>query len=71
MSAPDSALVGRTNRLTRDGTAELVSRDQLFRRERETGETTVQQPYPVDPFSAISDDHTYIHMEHRKTIAVD
>ena len=58
------------NRLTRDGTAEPVSRDQILRQAR--GQGNVQfpcsavheqdwQPYPVDPYSAICDDHTYIH----------
>ena len=48
------------SRLTRDGTAEPVSRDQILRRER--GQWKVQflcsadheqdwQPYPVDPYS--------------------
>ena len=58
------------SRLTRDGTAEPVSRDQILRHAR--GQGNVQfpcsadheqdwQPYPVDPYSAICDDHTYIH----------
>ena len=47
-------------RLTRDGTAEPVSRDQILRRERGQGNfhfpcsaDHVQdwQPYPVDPYS--------------------
>ena len=46
------------SRLTRDGTAETVSRDQIFRREREQGNIHFPcsadheqdgQPYPVDP----------------------
>ena len=56
------------SRLTRDGTAEPVSRDQILRRER--GEGTIislcpadheqdWQPYPVDPYSAICDDYIY------------
>ena len=58
------------NRLTRDGTAEPVSRDQTLRRERGQGNINFPcsadheqdwQPYPVDPYSAICDDHTYIH----------
>ena len=40
------------SRLTRDGTAEPVSRDQILRHAR--GQDW--QPYPVDPYSAI---HTY------------
>ena len=56
------------SRLTRDGTAEPVSRDQILRHAR--GQRNVNfpcsadreqdwQPYPVDPYSAICDDHTY------------
>ena len=61
------------SRLTRDGTAEPVSRDQILRRER--GQRNINflpcsadheqdgQPYPVDPYSCyiLCDDHTYIH----------
>ena len=59
------------SRLTRDGTAEPVSRDQILRHAR--GQRNIikfpcsadheqdWQPYPVDPYSAICDDHTYIH----------
>ena len=59
------------NWLTRDGTAETVSRDQILRRERRQGNIYfpcsadhVQdwQPYPVDPYSYYVCDHTqYIH----------
>ena len=58
------------NRLTRDGTAETVSRDQILRHARGQGDVHFLcsadhdqdwQPYPVDPYSAICDDHTYIH----------
>ena len=58
------------SRLTRDGTAEPVSRDQILRHARGQGNVHFPssadheqdwQPYPVDPFSAICDDHTYIH----------
>ena len=56
--------------LTRDGTAEPVSRDQTIRRVRgQQGNILFPcsadheqdwQPYPpVDPYSAICDDHTY------------
>ena len=54
------------SRLTRDGTAEPVSRDQILRRVRGQGNIHVPcssdykqdwQPYPVDPYSAICDDH--------------
>ena len=46
------------SRLTRDGTAELVSREQILRRERGQGNVNFScsadhvqdwQPYPVDP----------------------
>ena len=61
------------SRLTRDGTAELVSRDKILRRERGQGNIHFScsddheqdwQPYPVDPYSpatSICDDHIYIH----------
>ena len=54
---------------TRDGTAEPVSRGQILRRERGQGNVHFPcsadheqdwQPYPVDSYSAISADHTYI-----------
>ena len=55
-------------RLTRDGTAEPVSRDQILRRERGQGNAHFLcsadheqdwQPYPVGPYSAIvCGDHT-------------
>ena len=57
-------------RLTRDGTAETVSRDQTLRHKRGQGKHIFPcsadheqdwQPYPVDPYSAICDDHTYIY----------
>ena len=58
------------SRLTRDGTAEPVSRDQILRHARGQGNVHFPcsadheqdwQPYPIDPYSAICDDHTYIH----------
>ena len=58
------------SRLTRDGTAKPVSRDQVLRHARVQGNIHFPcsahheqdwQPYPVDPYSAIFDDHTYIH----------
>ena len=58
------------SRLTRDGTAEPVSRDQILRHARGQGNIKFPcsadheqdwQPYPVDLYSAICDDHTYIH----------
>ena len=58
------------NLVSRDGTAEPVSRDQILRHARGQGNVHFPcsadheqdwQPYPVDPYSAICDDHTYIH----------
>ena len=58
------------SRLTRDRTAEPVSRDQILRHARGQGNIHFPcsadheqdwQPYPVDPYSAICDDDTYIH----------
>ena len=57
--------------LTRDGTAEPASRDQILRREREQGNGYFPcsaadheqdwQPYPVDPYSCYDMcDHTYM-----------
>ena len=57
------------SRLTRDGAAEPVSRDQILRHARGQGNINFTcpadheqdwQPYPVDPYSAICNDHTYI-----------
>ena len=57
------------SRLTQDGTAEPVSRDQILRHARGQGNIIFScsadheqdwQPYPVDPYSAICDGHTYI-----------
>ena len=56
------------NRLTRDGTAEPVSRGQILRHARGQGNINFPcsadyeqdwRPYPVDPYSAKCDDHTY------------
>ena len=58
------------SRPTRDGTAEPFSRDQILRHVRGQGDIHFPQsadheqdwqPYLVDPYSAICDDHTYIH----------
>ena len=58
------------SRLTRDGTAEPVSRDQILRHARGQGNIIFPysadheqdwQPYPVHRYSAICSDHTYIH----------
>ena len=69
------------SRLTRDGTAEPVSRDQILRHARGQGNVHFPcsadheqdwQPYPVDPYSAICDDHTYIHTtERRGSLLID
>ena len=57
------------SRLTRDGTAKPVLRDQILRHERGLGNVNFSfsvdheqdwQPYPVDPYSVICDDHTHI-----------
>ena len=59
------------NRLTRDGTAEPISRDQILRRERGQGnfhfpcsadDEQDWQPYPVDHYSCygICDDHVCV-----------
>ena len=64
-------IIMEISRLTRDGTAEPVSRDQILRHARGQGKYYFYfpcsadheqdwQPYPVDPYSAICDDHTYI-----------
>ena len=56
------------NRLTRDGTAEPVSRDKILGRERGQGNIIFPcsadheqdwQPNPVDPYSCYMCDHTY------------
>ena len=59
------------SRLTRDGTAETASRDQILR--HESGQVNIDfacsadheqdwQPYPVDPYSCCMCDHTYMVM---------
>ena len=57
------------SRLTGDGTAEPVSRDQILRHARGQGNVHFPssadheqdwQPYPVDPYSALCDDHTWV-----------
>ena len=57
------------NRLTRDGTAGPVSRDQILRRERGQGSIHFSysadheqdwQPCPVGPYCGICDDRKYI-----------
>ena len=58
------------SRLTRDETAEPISRDQILRHARGQRDINFScsadheqdwQPYPVDPYSAICDDQGYIH----------
>ena len=58
------------SRLTRDGTAEPISRDQILRRERGQGNKNFPcpadheqdwQPHPVDPYSCNMGDQIYIH----------
>ena len=60
----------KTSRLPWDGTAEPVSRDQILRHARGQGNINFPcsadheqdwQPYPVDSYSAICVDDTYIH----------
>ena len=72
--------------MTRDGTAEHVSRDQILRRERGQGKMHFPcsadheqdwQPYPVDPYPcnvlSICDYHTYIrtYIDTRFSLRVD
>ena len=61
VSKPRFSLGMEMSRLTRDGTAEPVSRGQILRREREQGNILSScsadheqdwQPYPVDPYSS-------------------
>ena len=56
-------------RLARDGTAEPVSRDRILKHVRRQGNIHFpcspdheqdRHPYPVDPNSAICDNHTYL-----------
>ena len=83
-SVDDAANLCRVemSRLTLDGTAEPVSRDQFFRRARGQGDICfpcsadhVQdwQPYPVDPYSCYLCDHTcsiYVDLTPKKTSIV-
>ena len=64
------------SRLTRDGTAEPVWRDQILRHVRGKGiiyfpcsadHEQDWEPYPVDPYSATCDDHTYMLIHPRQT----
>ena len=59
------------SRVTRDRTAEPVTRDQILRRERGLGNIIFScsadhvqdwQTYSVDPYSAICDDHICLHL---------
>ena len=64
----ESVDYGYHSRLTRDGTAETVSLDQILRREWGQGNAHLPcsvdhgqdwQSYPVDPYSYSMCDHTY------------
>ena len=68
------------SRLTRDGTVETVSQDQILRRERGQGNIHFScsadheqdwQPYPVDPYSCYMCDHTYIPGMYQVDIDID
>ena len=57
------------SRLTRDGTAESVSRDQILRHERgqgnihfpcSVGHVQDWQPYPIDPYFCCMCDHVVV-----------
>ena len=59
------------NRLTRDGTPEPISRDQILRHVRGQGNIHFLcsadheqdwQTYPFDPYSAICDDHVCMYV---------
>ena len=72
LNATRFSLSMEMSRLTRDGTAEPVSRDQILRHARGQGNIHFPcsadheqdwQPYPVDPYSAICEDYTYIHTQ--------
>ena len=60
------------SRLTQDGTAEPVSRDQTLKRKRGQGNINFPcsadhekdwHPYPVDPYSCYMCDHAYMNAE--------
>ena len=68
------------SRLTRDGTVEPSSRDQILRRVRGQGNIHFRysadlennwQPYLVDPSSAICDGLTYIHKYPKKSLLIN
>ena len=69
------------SRLTWDGTAEPVSRDQILRRERGQGNIDFPcsadheqdwQPYPVDPCPYYNMcDHTYTYIVYIHSVASD
>ena len=61
--------VWRMSRLARDGTTDPVSLDQIITRKRGQGNIDFPlsadheqdwQPDPIDPYSAISHDHTFL-----------
>ena len=67
------------SRLTRDGTAEPVLRDQILRRERRQGNIIFScsadheqdwQPYPVHPYFCYMCDHTCMLSRHVSGVAL-
>ena len=58
------------SRLTRGGTAEPVSRDQIIHFLCSADHEQDWQPYPVDAYSAICDDHIYIHTYYQVSTGV-
>ena len=68
------------SRLTRDGTAESVSRDQIIRRKRGQGKKHSPrladheqdwQPYPVDPCSAMYDMSIMLQFHYGRNMQAD
>ena len=68
-----------TSRLTRDGTAEIFSRDQVLRRERGQGNINIPcsadheqdgQSYPVDTYSCYMFDHTCMVITYNRVVVV-
>ena len=64
--------------LTQDGTAEPVSRDQILRHERGQGNIHFPcsahheqdpQPYLVDPYAVVCDDHIYMRPDSHTLLA--
>ena len=75
MCGNNNKIIMEMSRLTRDGTAEPASRDQILRRERGQGNIHLpcsadqvqdSQPYPVDRYSCYMRDpyiHKYTYMQ--------